>query len=535
MSMLLTMPSSSQPAVTALAAPERSEPAVSRRMWLSLAILLTGLFMALLDQTIVNVALQTIRTSLHADESTLAWVISGYALAFGVALIPSGRIGDRFGHKRIFLVGLAVFTLSSVACGTSQSTLQLIVARIFQGLGGGIFFPAMMGLTQVMFPKQALGRAFTYLGATIGCATALGPVTGGLLIKAFGSGDGWRSIFFVNLPIGVVVFIAAVLVLPSTALGKRLSTDLVGFLLSTGALVALLVPLIEGQNDGWPLWTYLSMAGSVVLFVAFAFWERHVARGTEEPLVPPHLFSNLSFTGGVVLALVYFAAFTGIFFTISLLWQAGLRHEAIAAGLVSVPFSIGTIIGASQSNKLAVRLGRVLLSIGTGLVAAGLIGVIIILHTVPTQSLVNWDLLGPLAVVGIGSGFFISPNTRFIVATVNPVEAGAASGVLSTMQRIGSAVGLAIVSSVLFGSLPNSYTPTKSALAQITRQHVQGGTAAVHQAIVDATYHNLAVGYGHAASNALAVSAGLAVAAFLLVFTLPRRVSLPGIPMPVSE
>jgi EmrB/QacA subfamily drug resistance transporter len=529
------MLSSSQLRVNSPATPDSGEPDISRRMWLSLAILLTGLFMALLDQTIVNVALQTIRDSLHANESTLTWIISGYSLAFGIALIPSGRIGDRFGHKRIFTVGLAIFTLSSVACGLSQSSWQLVVARIVEGLGGGIFFPAVSALTQVMFRGKALGRAFTLLGATIGCATALGPITGGLLIKAFGSSDGWRSIFFVNLPIGVVTFIAAVRFLPSAALGKRLSSDLVGFLLSTGALVALLVPLIEGQNAGWPLWTYLSMAGSVVLFVAFAFWEQHVARGTEEPLVPPHLFSNLSFTGGVVLALVYFAAFTGIFFTVSLLWQAGLRHTAIASGLVSVPFSLGTIIGASQSNKLAVRLGRTLLSIGTGLVAVGLIGVVIILRTVPTQSLINWDLLGPLVLVGLGSGFFISPNTRFIVATVNPVEAGAASGVLSTMQRIGSAVGIAVVSSVLFGSLPSSYAPTKLALAQIARENIQGGAAAVHQAIVDATYHNLAVGYGHAASNALEVSAGLAVAAFLLVFALPRRISLPGIPMPVSE
>jgi len=289
-------------------------------------------------------------------------------------LIPAGRIGDRIGHKWVFIVGLAGFTLASLWAGLSNDTATLIVARVVQGLMGGIFFPPVTALIQLMFPPQIRGKAFAIFGASIGFSTALGPLVGGLLIQALGDTNGWRSIFFVNLPFGVVAVIAAFLLLPGGAEARGKSgVDFVGFVLLAGSLVAILVPLIQGQQDGWPLWTYLSMAGGVVLLVVFALWELSVARRSKQPLVPPHLFSHPSFTGGVLLALVYFAAFTSIFFTISIFWQAGLGHTALQSGLVSIPFAIGSIVGASQSNRLAERLGRTVLIIGTALVAIGLI------------------------------------------------------------------------------------------------------------------------------------------------------------------
>lgn len=496
---------------------------VDRRTWLGLVVLLLGMFMALLDSTIVNVALQTIRTGLDADEATLSWIISGYALAFGVALIPAGRIGDRFGHNRVFIAGMALFTLSSIACGLAQTSPELVIARVVQGIGGGMFFPAVTALIRLTFPPRRVGVAFNLLGTTIGLSTAAGPLAGGLLIQAYGD---WRSIFFVNVPIGVLTIGGALVLLRANAEGKRLSTDLVGLALATAALVTLLVPLIEGQDQGWPPWTYLSFAASAVLLVVFAWWERHVARSDTEPLVPPHLFAHAAFTGGVILALVYFAAFTSIFFTISLLWQAGLGHTPLESGLVSVPFSIGTILGAAQSDRLARRLGRTTLSIGTGLVALGLASLLVILRTVPTPELVNWDLFGPLLVTGVGSGLFIAPNSRFIVATVDRAEAGAASGVIGTMQRVGSAIGIAIVGSVLFGTLPATFTPSAADIARVTREQGGHGPAAVRQAVTDFVNDNLAVSFGHSAFAALAVSTAFAVAAFLLVFVLPRRIEL---------
>ena len=470
---------------------------VPRKTWLALVVLLAGMFMSLLDTTIVNVALPSIRTSLDASEATLSWIISGYALAFGLVLIPAGRIGDRFGHKWVFFTGLAIFTVGSIACGLAQDDTQLIIARVIQGLGGGIFFPPVTAFIQLLFPPRVRGKAFGVMGAVIGVSSALGPIVGGLLIQAFGEDTGWRWIFAVNVPIGIVALIAAAVLLPSGSEGKKLSTDGVGLLLLSASLVALLVPLIQGQDEGWPLWTYLSLAGGVVLLVLFALWERRLVKRGVEPLVPPHLFSHPAFTGGTILALVFFAGFTSIFFTISILWQAGLGRTALESGLVSVPFAIGNIIGASQSDRLAQKLGRTVLVIGNGLLSLGLIALFLILLLVPTADLTNWDLLGPLLVAGLGAGLFIAPNARFIVATVDREEAGAASGVIGTMQRIGSAVGIAVIGSVLFGNIGEIAGPD-----------------------------DVAAAFGQAATPALAVSAAFAVAAFALVFTLPKRVEL---------
>jgi EmrB/QacA subfamily drug resistance transporter len=470
-----------------------------RRAWIAFAVILVGAAMSLIDATIVNVALPSIRTSIDASEATLSWIISGYALAFGLALIPAGRLGDRYGHKWVFFGGLALFTAASVACGLSQSDGQLIVSRVVQGLAGGIYLPAVSAYIQLLFGGRIRGRAFAIFGAVLGVSSAIGPVLGGLLIQAFGNTDGWRFVFYVNLPIGIVALIAAAALVPNSPKQGATGIDAVGLLLLTAALSAILVPLIEGQDQGWPVWTYLSLAGGVVLLVLFALWERGVVARGKTALVPPHLFSHAAFTGGTLLALVYFAAFVSIFFSISLLWQSGLGHTALESGLVSIPFAIGSIVGASQSTRLAGRIGRSVLILGAGMVALGLIGVFLVLKFVPATDLTNWDLLGPLLVAGVGSGFFIAPNVQFIVATVDPSEAGAASGVISTMQRIGSAIGIAVIGSVFFGnlSIPTDHRPTSTDIANA---------------------------FATSATAALLTSAAFAVVAFLLVFTLPKQV-----------
>ena len=496
-----------------------------KRAWASLAVLMVGLFMSLLDTTIVNVALPTIRDSINADEATLAWIISGYALAFGLVLIPAGRIGDSIGHKWVFFTGLALFTAASLFAGVAQDPTQLIVARVLQGLGGGIFFPPVTAFIQLLFPPTKRGKAFAILGAVLGVSSALGPIVGGLLIEAFGEQSGWRYIFFVNLPIGVAGMVAAAIVLPKLAPGVKLSLDGVGLLLLAGSLVAILVPLIQGQEEGWPLWTYLSIVAGIVLLVLFALWERRLAARGISPLVPPRLFSHAAFTGGTILALVYFAAFTSIFFTIALLWQAGLGHTALESGLVTIPFAIGNIIAASQSDRLAQKLGRGVLVLGAGMVFLGLVSLWIIFLTVPGADLTNWMLLGPMLVAGLGNGFFIAPNSRFIVATVDQSEAGAASGVIGTMQRIGSAIGIAVVSSVLFA------VANLGAVADEVRQKVgaalKAGTYSTPELAGEAISKAvLAAHFTDAATVAMFVSACFALVALVLVFTLPRRVQL---------
>lgn len=483
------------------AAPQWAPPAPTRQAWLALVVLLAGMFIALLDTTIVNVALPTIRTTLDASEATLSWIISGYALAFGLTLIPAGRIGDRIGHKWVFFAGVALFTVASLACGLAADDVQLVIARVVQGLAGGMFVPAVNAYIQLLFKGPARGKAFAIMGAVLGISSALGPIIGGLIIQAFGEENGWRLVFWVNLPIGVATLIAAAILLPrrdvleTSADDARAGVDWLGLVLVTAAFVALLVPLIQGQDEGWPLWTWVTLAAGVVLLIAFGAWEVAYTKRGNVPLVPPSLFSHPAFTGGAVLATVYFAAFTSIFFTISLLWQAGLGHTALESGLVATPFAIGSIVSASQSNRLSARLGRNVLVLGAGLLSIGLIWVWLLLSSVSAADLTSWQLLPPLFIAGVGNGFFIAPNVQFIVATVDGKDAGAASAVISAVQRIGAAVGIAVIGSVLFGNL------------NIT------GPADVGPAFLVAS------------APAMLVSAIMAVAAFALVFALPKKLN----------
>lgn len=497
---------------------ERPEGLTDRKAWIAFAVLLVGGFMSLLDTTIVNVALPTIRETLDASEATLAWIVSGYALAFGLALIPAGRLGDRYGHKWVYFTGLAVFTAASLWCGLTSDPTQLIVARVVQGLGGGMFFPGLQAFAQLLFPPMKRGRAFAVLGMVIGVSTALGPIVGGVLLQWLGEDPGWRWIFAVNIPIGIVALALTAVFVPNVRAGGAAGrVDLGGLVLLTAALAALLVPLIEGQDQGWPLWTYLSIIGGAVLLVAFGFWESRVSARGRSPLVPPRLFAHPQFSAGTVLALVYFASFTSIFFCIALLWQTGLGHSALESGIVTIPFAVGNIIGASQSDHLASRLGRTVLLVGTAMVAIGLGALWLVLKQVAAQDLTHWWLLAPLLVAGIGNGLFIAPNARFIVATVDRRDAGAAGGVVGTVQRIGSAIGIAVVSSVLFakadlGGVGADVGAAMRSGEYGSRQEAAAGVLADH--------------FVPAASDALAVSLVFAVIAFALVWTLPRRVSL---------
>ena len=293
----------------------------------------------------------------------------------------------------MFVAGLSLFTAASLACGPAHDDAQLIAARAIQGLACGMFFTPITALIQLMFADRPRARAFALMGATIGFSVALGPLVGGLIIAASGANGGWRLVFDVNVPLGMLAVIAAVLLPPAGAEDGKTTADWPGLVLLSAGLVALLTPLIQGQQEGWPLWTYASTAGAAALLALFAGWERHVETSGGNPLAPPRLFARASFTGGVLLALVYFAAFTSIFFTIALLWQAGLGHTALQSGLVLTPFAIGLIAGASQSDALAARFGRAVLVAGLGLVALGITAVWLVLAMTPSAGFSDWQLV----------------------------------------------------------------------------------------------------------------------------------------------
>jgi len=473
-------------------------PAPVAHGWEAIWIVLVGAFMALLDTTIVNVALPSIRTGLHASSASLEWIVSGYALAYGLALVPGGRAGDRFGHKRLFLIGLTIFTLASVACGISQSQGQIVAARIVQGLGAGLFFPAISATIQHTFTGPARSKAFGLLGAVIGVSTAMGPLLGGLIIAAAGAQDGWRWVFLVNLFIGAVAIPMAAWRLPATPARAQRGFDPVGLSLLTGGLLLLLIPLVEGQQDGWPAWTWVCFGCCVPVFAALAAWELRADRRGGDPLLKPGLLRQTSFSAGAIFAIAFFGGFSSVFFTLSILWQVGLGHSALITGLVIAPFSVGTLVAAANSDKLSAWLGRKVLVLGCTLLLIGLGLTVLVIHlTAPTTS--GWALLGPLLLAGLGTGMTIAPNQDFVLATVPRQEAGTASGILGTSQRLGTAIGIAVIGTVLFGTL--RFTP---------------GPAAV------------AAAFSHSAQLALLANLGFVALALILVLALPREIPARG-------
>ncbi|MFF3410531.1 MFS transporter [Streptomyces sp. NPDC002742] len=431
----------------------QARPAPDTRRWKALAVCLTAGFISLLDTSIVNVALPSMEHGLAASEAAQSWVVSGYALTFGLVLVPAGRLGDMRGRRQSFLLGLALFTLASGACGLAPSASWLVLFRLIQGAAAGMVAPQTSGLIQQMFQGAERAKAFGLLGSVIGISTAAGPLAGGLLIDSVGTDDGWRWVFFVNLPIGVAAFAAGLRLLPRfpVATGRREEFDPFGVLLLGGAVLALMLPLVQMQQwTGRLKWALLPVAA--LLLAAFWAWERRQGRNGRAPLVDLNLFSLRSFTLGSLISLTYFAGFTTVFFVYSLFLQNTAGYSALAAGVSVLPFAAASAVGAAIGGRLVMRHGRKLVVFGLAAVVVGLLGVIVAVQLAPLQS-VGWATALPMVVAGIGSGLTVSPNTTLTLTRVPVHRAGAAGGVLQTGQRIGSAAGIAVVGAVYFAHL----------------------------------------------------------------------------------
>ncbi|MEU9386872.1 MFS transporter [Streptomyces sp. NPDC048279] len=445
---------------TTWAKPQR--PATEDRRWRALGVCLAAGFISLLDTSIVNVALPSIEHGLGASDAAQSWVVSGYALTFGLALVPAGRLGDMRGRRQAFLIGLTVFTLASTACGLAASPDWLVVFRLIQGAAAGMVAPQTSGLIQQMFQGAERARAFGLLGSVIGVSTAVGPLAGGLIIDAVGTGDGWRWVFFVNLPIGVAALAAGLRLLPRfpPSTGRREEFDPVGVVLLGGGVLALMLPLVQEQQwTGRLKWALLPVGG--LLLCLFWAWERRQGRLGRAPLVDLELFSLRSFTRGALISLSYFAGFTTVFFVLALFLQNAAGYSALASGLTVLPFAVSSAVGAALGGRLVVRHGRRLVVIGLSAVAVGLLGIAAVAWLVPLEDL-GWAAAVPMIIGGIGSGVTVPPNTTLTLTLVPVKRAGAAGGVLQTGQRVGSAAGIAVVGAVYFAHLANGGPATEA-------------------------------------------------------------------------
>jgi EmrB/QacA subfamily drug resistance transporter len=437
---------------TATTDPGRAPGAADPRRWIALAVVLIAGFMQLVDISIVNVAIPSIQRDLDATYAQIQWVLAGYQLAFAVMLITGGRLGDIFGRKRLFMTGMAGFTLASALCGLAQNPGMLIGSRVLQGLMGAIMFPQILSVIQVTFPPRERGTAFGMFGATIGLATITGPLVGGLLIEADLFGLEWRPIFLVNVPIGIAALTAATRYLIESKAPRALRLDPIGVAIVTAGLLLLVYPLVQGRDLDWPLWTFLSMAAAVPVLAGFAAYERRKKALDGSPLVDLDLFRQRAFVPGLAVAAIFFMGIPAFFLTFSLWLQIGLGFSPLHAGLTGAPFAVGSALASAASVRLAPALGRRILSVGSLLLVAGMVALI---WTVDRYggAVHSWQLLPALLVCGLGLGSVVAPLVNVVLAGIRGQDAGAASGVLSTVQQVGGAVGVALIGVIFFGLL----------------------------------------------------------------------------------
>ncbi|GAA3626474.1 MFS transporter [Microlunatus ginsengisoli] len=422
-----------------------------RWRWAVLAVILAAEIMDLLDSTIVNLAATPIARDLGGGASTVQWVVGAYTLAFAVALVIGGRLGDKFGRKNLFVLGAAGFTVASLICATAQEPTVLIVARAVQGLLGAVLIPQGFGIMKQVFPPQDLGKAFASFGPVIGLSAIAGPLLGGVLVDADLFGLGWRIIFLINVPIGIATVIAAVVLIPRSDRRPELRFDPLGLVLFAAAALLLIYPLIEGHELGWPWWTYASMAVALILFGVFAWHERHSAA----PLIEPTLLTNRSYVGGLGLILLGFAAMIGFSLVFNVYAQAALGYSPLTTAFAGCAYAVGMALAAGLgSAALVPRFGRRVLVLGYAVMALGALGMV---ATVRLTGLTAhpWQFLPAGFVFGVGGGLAIVPVFSVILAGVQDHEVGSASGLLNAVQQLGGTIGVAVSGTLFFQLLPS--------------------------------------------------------------------------------
>jgi len=437
--------------MTTAIAPPPVQTEQSRASRGALLVLLAGVFTSLLDFFIVNVALPDTQRDLHAGPSAVQFIVAGYGLALATGLITAGRLGDLYGRRRMYMLGLGLFTVASAACGLAPDAGFLVAARVVQGGAAALLMPQILGSINTTFTGAARARAYTAYGMTVGFGAVFGQLIGGVLIRLDVAGLGWRSIFLINIPIGVAAVALAPRLLPESKASGSGRLDLVGAALISLGLVAIVFPLVEGQQQGWPVWVFLCLAASVPLLGGFALYQRRLSAGNGSPLIDLALFRERAFSAGAVISLAYQLMMASFFLVLALFLQDGRGLSALQSGLIFLPLGLGYFAASVRSAKLAARFGPQVLALGSLIVSAGYL-----LLAATLRDGAGWLIPG-LVISGIGMGFVIAPLPALVLARVKPEHAAAASGVLTTTQQAGGAIGVAVIGAVFYGALGGGY------------------------------------------------------------------------------
>jgi EmrB/QacA subfamily drug resistance transporter len=422
--------------------------AVSARLkWAVLAVILAADVLDLLDATITNIAAPTITADLHGGEALVQWLGASYALALGVLLVTGGRLGDRFGRRRVFLIGLIGFIVASLACGLAFDPASIIVFRFVQGAFGALLIPQGFGILGAVFPREEMGKAFSFFGPVMGLSAVGGPILAGFLIDADLFDLGWRPMFLINIVLGGFAAVAAIRVLPKDDGDADGAVDALGSGLLALAVAGLLYGLIDGSCHGWSIGPILFLAGGVLFFGVFC--RRQTS--AEEPLIKPSLLRNRGFTSGLILGVVFFAAVAGLLYVLSLFMQHGLGYSPTRAAIGLAPIAAGIVVASIASHRLIGVLGRNLIFIGLVITLAGTAWMFALVHASGT-GIGRWALVAPVLLMGLGMGTCFGTVYDVTIGDIDQEEAGSAGGSLGAVQQLANAIGAAVVTTVYFHS-----------------------------------------------------------------------------------
>jgi EmrB/QacA subfamily drug resistance transporter len=433
-----------------------SVQAPSSPSWSALIVLMFGTFMFVLDFFIVNVALPSIQHSLGAGEGAIEWVVAGYAISTAVLLVTGGRLGDQFGRRRVFAIGMAIFVATSAACALAPDPAALVAARAVQGVGAALMAPNILSILGVVYTGPARLRAISVYGMVMGLAATSGQLIGGILIRTDVAGMGWRAIFWINVPLGVAALLAAPRLVPESRDQRASRLDVTGVTLITACLVAVVLPLVEGRQAGWPAWSWAALAAAVPLAVAFGIHQRRKAERGGVPLLNPRVFASWPLRAGLLTQTVFWCQQAAGYLVLGLYLQQGRGLSPLAAGGVFTFLAAGYLLTSFRAPVLTMRFGRSVIAAGALVAALGDAALYLATVHAGTGGSVAWLFPG-LLLLGAGQGLCITPLTTTVLSHAEPATAGSVSGALSTAQQVGNSVGVAVTGVLFFGALSHGY------------------------------------------------------------------------------
>ena len=445
----------SPPATLTKSPPDRGQIASSGlsaydpRRWKALPVVLAATFMSLFDIFVVNVAAPSIQHDLHASSSTLEMVVAGYSFSYAAGLVTGARLGDLVGRRRMFTIGLAIFAVASLVAGISPDSVVLVGARLAQGFGAAAMIPQVLALLTANFSPEERPRVFALFGVTVGLGTIAGQILGGVLLHLDVLGWGWRPIFLVNVPVGITAIILARRLIPESRPDKADRLDPLGVVLLTVGVGAITAPLVLGQAEHWPLWTWVSFVGGSAMLAAFLWWESRLGARGGHPLLPLSLFEHRAFNSGLLVNLGFFSFFGSVLLTLTLFLQEGLHYSPMHAGLTFAPLGVAFALSSLKGRSLHAKYGRDIISVGAATALIGVVGLAVVV-AVSGLSANSLELSPVLAMIGIGNGLVIPLIVQGVLLSVPSHRTGAASGMLTTTQQFSMTLGIAAVGTLFF-------------------------------------------------------------------------------------